>query len=448
MKKCCFISLDEKIITPDDYRYEEARQEWNRAIQKYPIALIYCENNEDVAQSILWAQSKQVPIRVRSGGHNYQGYSSGNGVVIIDVSKMNKITINEASNKVKLQAGVRNKSVYDAISPLGYTFPGGTCPTVGVSGYTLGGGWGLSARKLGLGCDSLVEAEIIDYKGCLIKSNKYENKDLFWALRGAGGQNFGVVVSMTFELPQKVDYVTYFELYYPNISESNQIKLFTTWQNWIITADSNITLGGGFSNSKTKGIYARLRGISYKNLTKTKELLQPFYDIDGLEDNLEQSSFYNIMLKVESGYPEYQYFKSSTRFVDRNLSSLTIENILKTINNDRPEGSSLTQVSLYGLGGKISDKSPNDTAFYHRNAHYMIGMQTVFEDNKYREINYDWFDDKYSKLLDITNGSYVNFPYDNLCYPGWSYYGKNICRLMCIKNKYDPYNVFNYPQGL
>lgn len=448
MEELYFLNLEGDIITPNDKKYEEARQEWNRAIQKYPVAIIYCETNQDVSKAILWASSREVPIRIRSGGHNYEGYSIGNGLVVIDISRMNSIDVNYEKSIIKIQGGVKNKELYDKISPKGYPFPGGTCPTVGVSGYALGGGWGYSARKFGLGCDNLIEVEMIDYKGKLLRANYYENPDLFWALRGAGGQNFGVVVSMSFNLPQKVDYVTYIELYYPKIDKKNQVKFFDTWQNWIASVDNDINLSGGIYNSEQYGIYAYLRGLSYKNLEDTKLLLEPFYDIYGLDDNLEQLTFYEAITKIQSSYPKYEYFKSSGRFTNYKYTISNIENILEIINQPRPKGSYLTQVGLYGIGGKISDIPKNYTAFFYRNANYILSMQTVFENNTYREINNRWFDYNFRTIYGLTKGSYVNFPYNKLECPGYSYYGDNVYRLRCIKQKYDPHNVFSYPQGL
>jgi FAD/FMN-containing dehydrogenase len=112
-----------------------------------------------------------------------------------------------------MESGAKNSEVYDLIGSNGYAFPGGTCPTVGVSGFTLGGGWGFSRRLLGLGCESLIELEVVDYQGKLIKANQYCHPDLFWGCRGAGGGNFGVVVGMTFQLPEPAE-------------------VMDVWQNW------------------------------------------------------------------------------------------------------------------------------------------------------------------------------------------------------------------------
>ncbi|MDC9324221.1 FAD-binding oxidoreductase, partial [Clostridioides difficile] len=156
------------------------------------------------------------------GAHNYEGYSTGDDIIVIDLSRMNKINLDEESNMVTIEGGVRNREAYDFLCSKGYPFPGGGCPTVGIAGLTLGGGWGYSSRFLGLACDSLMEIEFIDYKGNLITANSNTNEDLFWASKGCGGGNFGVVVSMTFKLAAKVENVTLIDLEYINLATHNQ----------------------------------------------------------------------------------------------------------------------------------------------------------------------------------------------------------------------------------
>lgn len=244
------------IITPDSLDYEKARQEWNRSIQKFPKLIAYCETTQDVSDIIKYSYDNDLRIRIRSGGHNYEGYSTGNDVVVIDISKMNNANINYEENTVTVKGGIKNTQLYNYISNQGYPFPGGTCPTVGVSGYALGGGWGYSARKFGLGCDSLIEIEMVNYKGKIIKANKYFNKDLFWALRGAGGGNFGVMTSMKFKLPHKVNKVTYVRMTYQNISKKEQVNILDTWQKWIGLVDKDINLSGGLYHTNEEGVYA------------------------------------------------------------------------------------------------------------------------------------------------------------------------------------------------
>lgn len=228
MKLTRDLSFDGEIVTPNDKEYEEDRQVWNRAIQKYPIAILYCTSKEDVKSALEFCIIKNYDFRIRSGGHNYEGYSVGNKVIVIDVSTMKKIKIDEVKNIVTIEPGVLNSELYDYVDKRGYPFPGGTCPTVGVAAYTLGGGWGLSSRLFGLGIDSVVEFKMVDYRGKILTANRECNKDLFWALRGAGGGNFGIVTSLTFNLPPKFNMVTLFTIYYPSTTSFEQAKIMET----------------------------------------------------------------------------------------------------------------------------------------------------------------------------------------------------------------------------
>ena len=170
--------LTGEIVTKEDFKYEEERKAWNRAIEKYPSVIVYCKTEEDIINAIKFARINSLSVRVRSGRHHYEGYSTGNDLLVIDVSKMNKIYIDEEKAIVKIQAGTRNREIYEATGKKGYPFPGGGCPTVGAVGFALGGGWGYSARLLGLGCDRVVEIELVDSDGNLLVCNKDINEDL------------------------------------------------------------------------------------------------------------------------------------------------------------------------------------------------------------------------------------------------------------------------------
>ncbi|MGN0027373.1 MAG: FAD-binding oxidoreductase, partial [Clostridium sp.] len=218
------IGLTGKIITREDRDYNESIKAWNRAINKHPFIIVYCYTEEDVINAIKWSRENSKEIRVRSGAHSYEGYSTGDGVVVIDVSNINYIDINEEKGYVKIGGGVRNREAYEALGKKGYPFPGGGCPTVGVPGLILGGGWGYSARYLGLASDSLLEAEIINYKGQKLIVNRNQNKDLFWAIMGSGGCNFGVITSMTLKIEKKEEMGSLIYIKYHNATPDTILK--------------------------------------------------------------------------------------------------------------------------------------------------------------------------------------------------------------------------------
>jgi FAD/FMN-containing dehydrogenase len=196
--------LDVHLLRPDDAMYPAATIiSAARYMGIRPAGIAVCVSPQDVAACVTWARENGVPLVVRSGGHNYAGFSTSDGLVI-DVKGMRSVSLDPATSTVMVAGGANNADVGEALAPHGVYFPGGRCPTVGVSGLTLGGGWGFSCRHLGMTCDSLVATQVVT-------ASESENADLFWAVRGAAGGNFGVHTSFTFRVVP-VDEVTVFRL--------------------------------------------------------------------------------------------------------------------------------------------------------------------------------------------------------------------------------------------
>lgn len=439
--------LTGRIVTPFDPIYNEARNGFNRAISRYPLIIVYCQGKRDVSNAILWARRNDVAIRIRNGKHNYEGYSNGDSTLIIDVSEMTGIKFDSSSKLLYLEGGVTNQQVYDFISSRQYPFPGGTCPTVGVSGYVLGGGWGLTCRLLGLGCDSLIEIELIDFEGITIVANRNQYSDLFWACCGAGGGNFGVVVSMTFTLPPTIDQVTIIEIDYLNVKQKEQTEFLNLWQNWLESADPRITLISRIYYTVEDGLSILVRGIFFGELEEAKVVMSEFISLASAQYNIETMSFLEAVTIIGSGYPAYEKFKSVSRFVLRSFTVNEIEQ-LTSILREIPKGSVFVGLSMYALGGRVSDVSKDTTSFYYRNARYIIWLETIWEEDQFAEDNNIWIAKNFPYIQSITTGSYVNFPYSELPDYQSEYFGDHVKELIRIKLKYDPQNIFTYPQGI
>lgn len=440
--------LTGEVVTVKDPVYDEARQEWNRAINKFPLVIVYCERKKDVVNAICWARKHHVSIRIRSGGHHYEGYSTGDLVLVIDISRLNELKLDKQRNMLKIEAGAKNTEVYDLIGSNGYVFPGGTCPTVGVSGFTLGGGWGFSSRLYGLGCDGLIELELVDYQGRLIRANKYCNSDLFWACRGAGGGNFGVVISMTFQLPEPTNCpVTLVRFYYVGTTREKQAQVMNVWQNWLPGLDKRMTVVASFYNAEGEGLGIFATGFFYGSSERAREILQPFAEVEGFRVELETSSFLEAVKKVEETYPPSEKFKSTGRFVQRCYSPSELKHIADLV-HEPAAGSVYAAVSFYAMGGEIMCVAKRETAFYYRDARYIMGIQSVWTEDSAAEENRKWVSNRFEYIKSITEGSYVNFPISKLRNYECEYFGGNAKRLDKVNKKYDPYNVFKFPQGL
>ena len=445
MDICNFNHLTGRIITPESPCYNEFRQVYNQAVDKYPLVIVFCQNETDVKNVICWSRSHGVSLRIRNGGHNYEGYSTGDDVLILDLSEMNHIDIDEVSHRVTVQAGVTNGQMYELMYSRGYPFPGGTCPTVGIGGYALGGGWGLSSRYLGLGCDNLIELSMVNSEGMTITASQFENPELFWALRGGGTGNFGVVTSMVFDLPKKVDKVTYIDIRYEDTDQEKQSIFIQLWQEWLADADPRITLVSRVFHSRQSGPGIIARGIFYGTPESVLGIIAPLLRLGGVKYNLRYLTFLETTRLIGEFYPPSEAFQSVSRFAMRDLQPCECWNLAGMI-QELPSGSTYTGLSFYALGGAVSRISPDATAFYYRNARYILWLNTIFE--CCLQNNASFIADRFCYLQSITQGSYVNFPYQCLPCCLEEYYGNHVCRLKEIKRCYDPCNVFSFPQGL
>ena len=189
--------LDGDVIAPGSARYASARLLWDTRFDRLkPRAIAYCASRADVQKIVRWARSERIHVVPRSGGHSYAGYSSGNGVVVADVSRLRKVSV--SGPRATVGAGASLFGVYDALAKHGVTVPGGSCPTVGIAGLALGGGIGYSSRRFGTTADNLARLQIVTADGELLVCDATHHADLFWASRGGGGGNFGIVTELTF----------------------------------------------------------------------------------------------------------------------------------------------------------------------------------------------------------------------------------------------------------
>ena len=189
--------LDGDVIAAGSARYGSARLLWDTRFDRLkPRAIAYCANSADVERIVRWARSERIHVVPRSGGHSYAGYSSGNGVVVADVSRLDNVKVSGA--RATVGAGAKLIGVYSALSKHGVTVPGGSCPSVGIAGLALGGGIGYSSRRFGTTADNVTRLQIVTADGELRVGDASHNADLFWACRGGGGGNFGIATEFTF----------------------------------------------------------------------------------------------------------------------------------------------------------------------------------------------------------------------------------------------------------
>src|SRR5215471_6789135 len=188
-----------RVITPGEPGYSDACEVWNARFDGHPKQVIFCQNSHEVSTALRQARAQNTPFRVRCGGHSYEGFSmAGEEGVVIDISEMNTISVNSDRTVAVLGGGGNLGDIYAKLFQVGITIPGGTCPEVGVSGLVQGGGLGMLVRSRGLLLDSLLELEMVDAGGRILTVGPSSHPDLYWACRGGGGGNFGIVTALKF----------------------------------------------------------------------------------------------------------------------------------------------------------------------------------------------------------------------------------------------------------
>ncbi|WP_188456222.1 FAD-binding oxidoreductase [Virgibacillus oceani] len=447
--------LTGRIVIPGAPEYNEARLDYNffTSQDKFPSIIVYCQNTKDVSNAIGWARCHNVPIRIRSGGHNHESFSTGTGVIVIDVSEMKRVSLDKSKGTAIVEPGVTGQELYETLYKEGFTQVGGTCPDVGISGLVLSGGMGPLLRRHGLTCDTLLSAQIVDADGRLIRAtenNKY--KDLFWALRGGGGGNFGVVVSITIKVfPAKP--VTWFNIGW----DWNQPieEVIDTWQEFFSKADrrwfSHLDLWSkAFPTDQFDKLPIKVLGVYYGPPEEARKELSPFLNIGRPSNQEIELVNWNEAIQLFdestaifiSEKPEY---KSPGAFAVDTLPPAAIKTITKTLRNTT---SPYFNVLIFSLGGAYSDIAPTDTAFYYRKDKFFLQytVQWIEDENASKRIRE--VEALRGRLLPYTGGDYVGNPDSRIKDYLTAYFGGNADRLMRVKRKYDPNNVFHFPQSI
>lgn len=437
------------LFNPQEARFQETLVSFNKRTTVSPSVRVLCKTSEAVAGCILWAKQNNVPLAMRNGGHSYEGFSQTTGIVI-DVRLMNTIETSESGDMAVVGGGAVLGRVYEAVSKKGRAIPAGSCPTVGVSGHTTGGGFGLLARPFGLACDSLLSVEIVTAQGLLMTASETVNPDLFWALRGAGGGNFGIITKLNFKTHAVKNVTTFLSGW--STDKATATRLLKAWQAWAPVAPNGITTLFKFSKSKDNLFTVRLVGQTVNSvLALTTELNSHIYSIK----------------KPDSFTPKTQPFLQAVQQFGADKAfpqSLTYPSVymkgksdyVKTIIPDAGYGPLFDNlppgiaVIFDSYGGQVRARKDTDTAFAHReNTIASIQYYTQWDNPSDTPAKLNAINTYYSSLRPYMSGSaYVNYCDLDIKNYAQAYWGQNLARLVSIKNAYDPENIFKHAQSV
>ncbi|WP_222427879.1 FAD-binding oxidoreductase [Sporomusa sp. KB1] len=444
------------IVWPDDVHYDAARKEWNTLFNKFPLVIVFAQDTEDVVNAVRWARYWNIPIRTRSGRHSYEGLSAVDGGIVIDVSQMKQVNVDGRHGVATVQTGTKNIDLYHILGAKGLVVPAGVCPTTGIAGVTLGGGHSMLTRPWGLTLDHLLELEMVDANGCVLQASANRHADLFWAYRGSGGGNFGICTSFCFRA-RRIDTVGFAEISW-NMTDLETV--LRTWQSYTFPgADERLTptlfitsglksVQSNFAGDQSPDSFpVVMQGVFLGPATELCHLLQPLLRTGSPRKiTIEELPWLEVVDRLSATQPTTPSpFKSTDCFIYDQLPETAINTIRRFI--DDPPTSSVT-VLFHGLGGAVARVPSHATAYFHRQAWSKIAIWSTWDTPDGAPPGIRWEEEFRKAILPYTWGVYVNSP--NLAIKNWpmAYYGDNFEQLTRVKAKYDPENVFHFPQSI
>jgi len=433
--------LTGEVVRAGDPGYEAARMGWNRLHSRYPDAIVFCANAPDVANAVTWAREHGVALRARSGRHSLEGWSSLDGGLVIDVSRMKTIEIDESTRTARVGTGLTQAEAVAALGQRGHVIPTGSEGDVGLGGVVLGGGFGLLTRSLGLACDNLLAAEIVIADGAhsakIVEAGEHDNPDLLWACRGGGGNNFGIATSYTIRLHELSDVQFLIAKW---TGRENLAALFRVWQRDAPAADPHITSALEV-NADAIELTALLHGGPPLNL---EEELGSLLAIGNPEVAATHGDWPTLYGDVDRG-PELPYWKFYSQFVKQPFPDEAIDLVVQYMANAPTAPSNFFATSF---GGMVRSDPPGGSAFPHRDALFYCEPGAAWDDHGLDSKALGWACDFWHALRPYGDGAYVNVP--NAAASNWEheYYGANRARLREVKTAFDPDNVFSFEQSI
>jgi hypothetical protein len=357
---------------------------------------------------------------------------------------MKKIKLNKKSGTVVVGTGNTVGRIAHTLAGQGYMAPFGDSPTVGIGGITLGGGIGPLQRTVGLVSDNLIELEMVDAKGKIIRANKNSNSDLLWASRGGGGGNFGVYTSYKFKVRPAPASATVFRITWP---WDQFEKVFKAWQLWAPCV--NTKLGSELSIGPKKGGNVTMTGLFLGSKAEASRLLKPVTSVGTPTNQIIRSLPYtkvvSFMLAPDPVLTQRVSNQFSSGFVRKPFPDKAIKSMREFL--EKVEGE-FAGFFFLNWGGAVSRKSPKSTAFYWRKAKFYVEWNSSWIKKSEAARNIFLVRNTRRKLQPFIVGSYINVPDQGIKNSGPVYYGANYPRLRRVKAKYDPGNIFNNPQSI
>ncbi len=427
--------LHGKAITGDLPEYDEARRIWNGGIDCRPALIVACSDPQDVVQAVRFARSHNLEIAVRGGGHSIPGYCNVDGGIVIDLSPMKDIQVDPQQRTALVPAGVTLAEFMQATQAYGLATTTGTASDTGVAGLTLGGGMGWLMSKFGLACDNVLSFEMVTAEGEVVHASAEENPDLYWGLRGGGG-NFGIVTAFEFKL-HPVSTVLAGMLIHP-MAKAREVLQF--YRDFAGQSPDELTVYGAMLTSPDGHPVVAILPCYFGDLKEGERILEPLRKFGPpLMDTIHPMSYYDMIHLIDESTPPGRkyYDKGGT------LPQLSDPVIDRMVEAGASRTTPLSLVLIQHLHGAAARVPAADTAFSARIESYMPVFMAAWEEGP-AEAHKEWSRKSWASMKPFAvEESYINFltEEDQRSVP--SAYGGNYPRLLELKRRWDPENVFH-----
>jgi FAD/FMN-containing dehydrogenase len=444
-------TLRGNICLPQEAGYDEARTIWNAMIDRHPGAVVRCRGAADIIAAVRFARKHSLLLAVRGGGHNIAGNAVCEGGLLIDLSQMRSVRVDPGSRTARVEPGATLADFDREAQAFGLATPLGINSTTGVAGLTLGGGFGWLSRRFGLAADNLISADVVTAEGKLVRASETENSDLFWALRGGGG-NFGVVSSFEFRLHSVGPMVLSGLIVHPFARAK---ELLAGYRQVAAGAPDELTVWAvlrqapplPFLPGEVHGKEILVFAVCYtgdeadgkRALEPLRALGQPIADVIGMQPYAAWQTAFDPLLTPGA----YNYWKSHNfaELSDGLLDALTS----RAAQLPTPD----CEIFIGQLGGATNRVALDATAFPHRNANFVMNVHTRWRDRADERRSIEWARQLFAETAPhATGGVYVNFMPEDEIDRVSSAYGPNYARLAALKAKYDPGNLFRMNQNV
>ena len=438
------------VLRPGDADYDEAREIWNAMIDRRPAAIVRPTGTADVMTTVEFVREEDVPLAVKGNGHNVAGNALCDDGIVIDLSRMSSVRVDPIAQTARVGPGATLADVDHETQAFGLATPLGFVSETGISGLTLGGGFGYLSRRYGMTVDNLRSVDVVTADGELVHANEEENADLFWGVRGGGG-NFGIVTSFEFDLHEVGPDVLAGLIVY---RADDAPAVVRHWRDFVADIPDELTVWVVFLTappapfideaSHGEPVVAVLP-VHSGDLAEGWSLLEPLRSFgDPVGDNVEERSYAAWQRFFDeanaSGVRNYWKSLNFTEFSDE-----TIDTCLEyALDRPTPE----TKVAIAHMGGATTRVPVDATSYPHRDAEFLVNVQVRWEAPAQDDACIAWARAVYDDLLGYsTDGTYVNFISEDTGEEAFAY-RENHDRLAELKRTYDPENVFRRNQNV